>query len=79
MSAVLPAVHSLTGYDITNKIGTKKSALKAEPKKYLKYLGISSNLTQIVSKDDDNNLVTVLKLNREAKNFVQLRDDIFHH
>ena len=79
VSAVLPALHSLTKYDITNKIGTKKSALKAEPKKYLKYLGISSNLTQIALKDDYIYLVTVLKLNSEAKNFVQLRDDIFHH
>ena len=34
--AVLPAVHSLTVCDISTKTGTKKSALKAEPKKYLK-------------------------------------------
>ena len=60
MSAVLLAVHSLTGYDITNKIGTKRSALKAEPKKYLKYLGISPNLTQIVLKDAEIYLVMVL-------------------
>ena len=60
MSAVLLAVHSLTGYDITNKIGTKRSALKAEPKKYLKYLGISPNLTQVVLKDAEIYLVMVL-------------------
>ena len=34
--AVLPAVHSLTVCGISTKIGIKKSALKAEPKKYLK-------------------------------------------
>ena len=49
--AVLPAVHSLTVCDISTKTGTKKSALKAEPKKYLKYFGVSPNLTQIVLKD----------------------------
>ena len=34
---VLPAVHSLTGCDISSKVGTKKAALKAEPEKLLKY------------------------------------------
>ena len=51
LSSVLPAVHSLTGCDITSKIGTKKSALKAEPKKYLKCFGISPILSQIVLQD----------------------------
>ena len=49
--AVLPAVHSLILYDISTKIGTKESVLKAETKKYLKYFGVSPNLTQIVLKD----------------------------
>ena len=79
LSAVLPAVHSLTGCDITSKIGTKKSALKAEPKKYLKCFGISPILSQIVLQDAELYLVKVLKLNSEAKNVVELRDEIFHH
>ena len=79
LSAVLPAVHSLTGCNITSKIGTKKSALKAEPKKFLKYFGISPTLIQIVLKDAELYLVKVLKLNCGAKKFLELRDEIFHH
>ena len=33
---VLRALHSLTGCDITNKIGTKKASLKANPERHLK-------------------------------------------
>ena len=79
LSAVLPAVHSLTGCDVTSKIGTKKSALKAEPKKFLKYFGTSPTLTEIVLKDAELYLVKVLKLNSGAKKIVELRDEIFHH
>lgn len=37
----LPAVHFLTGSDYTSKIGTKKKAMKADPKKYLMQFGQS--------------------------------------
>ena len=37
---VLPVVHSLTGTDITSKVGTKKAALKAEPEKFLRHFAI---------------------------------------
>ena len=36
---VLPALHSLTGCDITSKVGTKKSALKANPERLLMHFG----------------------------------------
>ena len=32
---VLPALHSLSGCDITSKIGTNKAALMAHPERYL--------------------------------------------
>ena len=35
MCSVLPALHSLTGCDITSKIGSKRGALKAEPMAHL--------------------------------------------
>ena len=69
LSAVLPTVHSLTGCDITSQIGTKKSALKAEPKKFLKYFGIYPTLIQIILNDAEFYLMKVLKLNSGAKKF----------
>ena len=36
---VLPAIHALTGSNITSKVGTKAAALKAEPVSYLKGFG----------------------------------------
>jgi len=44
LCAVQPAVHSLTEYDITSKVGTKKAALKAEPQKLLKRFRSSPSL-----------------------------------
>ena len=37
---VQPAFHSLTGSDITSKVGSKKAALKAEPAKHLQGFGV---------------------------------------
>ena len=45
LCAVLPALHSLTGCDITSKIGTKKAALKADPKRHLHRFGTTAPLT----------------------------------
>ena len=42
--AILPALHSLTGCDITSKIGTKKAALKSEPVTYLQGFGATAPL-----------------------------------
>ncbi|KAG1695322.1 Rap1 GTPase-GDP dissociation stimulator 1-B [Nymphon striatum] len=39
LSAILPTVHSLTGCNITGKVGIKKAALKAGPEKSLQNLG----------------------------------------
>ena len=35
MCDILPAVHALTGCDITSKFGTKSAALKTDPTKFL--------------------------------------------
>ena len=42
MCNILPAVHALTGCDITSKFGTKSVALKADPTKFLIGFGWST-------------------------------------
>lgn len=76
---VLPAVHSLTGCDITSKVGTKKAALKAQPQKLLKHFGRFPNPSEQIVKDAEMYLIKVLKPQSEAKNFSQLRSEMFHH
>ena len=48
--SVLPALHSLTGCEITSKVGTEKAALKANPERYLGNLGKYSPLSEGDSK-----------------------------
>ena len=76
---VLPAVHSLTGYDIISKMGTKKAALKAEPQKLLKQFGRSPILSEPVIKNAELYLIKVLKPRSDAMNFSEFRAEVFHH
>ena len=78
MCAVLPAVHSLTGCDITSKIGAKKAALKAQPEKFLKNFGRTVTLSESVLQDAEHFLVRVVKSRSNCKNFSELRSEIFH-
>ena len=77
--AVLPAIHSLTGCDITSKVGTKKAALKAEPVEFLKHFGKSPTLSPPIIRKAESYLVKVLKATSDAKNFSDLRTEVFHH
>lgn len=79
LCAVLPAVHSLTGCDITSKVGTKKAALNAEPENLLKHFGGLPTLSQPLIKNAESYLAKVLKPKIDAKNFSNLRAEIFHH
>ena len=79
LCSVLPAVHSLTGCDITSKVGTKKAALKANPEIHLKCFGTSLTLPPTVFKSAEMFLVKVLKrVGSDAKTFTQLRAELFH-
>lgn len=40
---ILPALHHLTGGDYTSKVGTKKSALKANPETHLLNFGFGKS------------------------------------
>lgn len=79
LCAVLPAVHSLTGCDITSKVGNKKAALNSEPEKLLKHFGGLPTLSQPLIKNAESYLAKVLKPKIDAKNFSNLRAEIFHH
>lgn len=44
---VLPALHTLSGFDVTGKVGTKLEALKADPLVYLTHFGVNPNLPNL--------------------------------
>ena len=70
---VLPAVHSLTGCDITSKVGTKKAALTAEPQKFMKNFGKLPQLSSSMITRAEQYMIKVLKPKSTAKTFTELR------
>jgi len=78
LCAVLPAVHSLTGCDITSRIGSKKAALQVEPEKFLKHFGRSPTLSPSLIHNAEHYLVKVLKSGSDVTNFDDLRAEMFH-
>ena len=76
---VLPALHSLTGCDITSKVGTKKAALKANPEILLGQFGMLPTLSETIIRNAEEYLVKVLRPGSEAKNFSVMRVEVFHH
>ena len=75
---VLPALHSLTGCDITSKIGTKKAALKADPKIHLHGFGTTTTLTSATIRRAEQYLVNVVDVGSKCSNFQELREHQFH-
>ena len=78
LCSVLPAIHSLTGCDITSKIGTKKGALKGEPTVYLKGFGATTTLTSPMVQRAEQYLVRVVDVRSNLSNFQELRKEQFH-
>ena len=78
LCAVLPALHSLTGCDITSRVGTKKAALKAEAEKFLKHFGTSSALSPAQIRKAEHYLVKVLNKASDATNFSDHRVEVFY-
>ena len=76
LASVLPALHCLTGCDVTSKIGTKKSALKANPQSFLKNFGTTSSRTDFKSAEEF--LVKVLKNTSTSNNFTTFRQDSYY-
>ena len=78
LCTVLPALHSLTGCDITSKIGTKKAALKADPKIHLHGFGTTTPLTSATIQRAEQYLVNVVDVGSKCSNFQELREHQFH-
>ena len=77
---VLPAIHTLTGCDVTSKFGTKQAALKANPTKYLEQFGkITGDLnTEIIIRQAEQYLVKVLKHGSSCTTVDELLYAIYH-
>jgi len=75
---VLPALHSLTGGDITSKIGTKKAALQSNPEIHLQGFGTSAEISPVQIQHAERYLVNVVKSGSNASNFTDLRRELFH-
>ncbi len=77
---VLPAVHALTGCDSTSKVGTKLSALKADPINYLADFGKSLNDPNLehAFTNAEEYLVHVLKPRTTCKTMDELRYTLYH-
>ena len=77
---VLPAVHTLTGCEYTSKVGTKHSALKANPVGYLQGFGISKNgPSDDEAAKAESYLVQVLRNGTKCVTMDELRDHNYHH
>ena len=76
---VLPAVHTLTGCDYTNKVGTKHATLPANPDHYLQDFGHKTiDIDGIIALAEEY-LTQVLKKGSSFKTIDQLRSHIYHH
>ena len=78
LCAVLPALHCITGCDVTSKIGTKKAALKANPENYLMHFGTSPSLSNTVVHRAEQFLVKVLKPISPSSTFTAYRKEVFY-
>jgi len=74
---VLPALHSLTGCDITSKIGTKKAALQTNPEIHLQGFGMLAEISPVQIQHAERYL-NVVKSGSNASNFTDLRRELFH-
>ncbi|KAG1677702.1 hypothetical protein GQR58_013762 [Nymphon striatum] len=77
LCTVLPAIHSLTGCDITSKIGTKKAALKANPETHLQGFGTSPPSVTVIQ-HAETYLLHVVDNRSKSRSFDQLRTQLFH-
>ena len=66
---VLPALHSLTGCDITSKIGTKIAALKANPERHLQGFGTTAPITAAMIQQAEKYLVNVVDAKSKVQKF----------
>ena len=76
---VLPAVHALTGSDMTSKFGTKAAGIKANPTAYLRQFGMNTEDIEDVVSNAEKYLVQVLNRgNHGIETMDQLRYTMYH-
>ena len=71
-SSIILKAHVVTGCDVTSKIGTKSSALKKNPERFLHDFGIGEP-SDAVFGHAEQYLVNVLQVNSQCKTFDELR------
>lgn len=76
---VILSVHFLTGSDVTSKVGTKYSALKANPINFLLNFGRHIPADSDSFRLAENYLIQVLKLGSTSTTFDQLRLELLRH
>ena len=77
MCDVLPAVHALTGCNITSEFGTKSAALKADPTKFLIGFGrITTTLSDVECMNAEMYLVQLLSRGNHS---IETLDDLRFH
>ncbi|XP_031784055.1 uncharacterized protein LOC107981544 [Nasonia vitripennis] len=81
LCSTLLAVHHLTGSDYTSKIGTKYSALRSSPKKFLRSVaqGISKLEIENCIEEAEKYLVQVIKKGNACLTFDELRFWMYHY
>ena len=79
MCEVLPAVHALTGCDVTSKFRTKSAGIKADPSMYLKDFGKLEGDVPETLRNAEKYSVQVLKRgNHGTKTLDNLRYNMYH-
>ena len=80
MCDVLPAVHALTGCDITSKFGTKSAALKADPTRLLVGFGQrTATMSDVECMNAEKYLVQVLSRGNDSiETLDELRYQMYH-
>ena len=75
-SAIMKA-HVLTGCDVTSQVGSKTSALKNDPEKYLGEFAEDPQLTYSAARKAEEYLVKVLKPRSESNTFDSVRHESY--
>lgn len=78
---VLPALHTLSGCDVTSKVGTKLAALKANPLIYLRHFGVNPNAPNLEEtyQHAESYMVQIFKKGSDLKTLDELRYWMYHH
>ncbi|CAH1794934.1 unnamed protein product [Owenia fusiformis] len=79
ISKALPAIHFLTGSDVTSKVGTKPAALKVKPEYIQGLATFGENLSDENCSKAEVFLVQVLKSGSKCMTMNKFRNWMYHH